>query len=39
MEGTLKAYVGDIAVPSVSVSVEFRHLANVFENARHIWIV
>lgn len=27
------------AVPSVGVSVEFRHLANVFENARHIWIV
>lgn len=27
------------AVPSVGVSVELRHLANVFENARHIWIV
>lgn len=27
------------AVPSVGVSVEFRHLANVFENARHTWIV
>lgn len=27
------------AVPSVGVSVEFRHLTNVFKNARHIWIV